>query len=73
MLDKNSRKWRDLATGKLELKTDNFGLQMFLKRSVTRFAASQPPGELEKAVEELYNFFVKYERILGKELAVISK
>ncbi|WP_161097073.1 hypothetical protein [Duganella vulcania] len=73
MLDKNNRKWRDLATGKLELKTDNFGLQMFLKRSVTRFAAPQPPGELEKAVEELYNFFVKYERILGKELAVISK
>ncbi|MYM87995.1 hypothetical protein GTP91_12500 [Rugamonas sp. FT82W] len=62
-----------MATGKLELKTDNFGLQMFLKRSVTRFAAPQPPGELEKAVEELYNFFVKYERILGKELAVISK
>lgn len=73
MLDKHSRKWKDLVTGRLELKTDNFGLQMFLKRSVTRFATPQPPGELEKTVDEIYNFFVKYERILGKELALISK
>jgi hypothetical protein len=73
MVDKNSKKWKDIVTGKMELKTDNFGLQMFLKRSVTRFAAPQPPGELEKAIDELYNFFVKYERILAKEIAIISK
>ena len=36
MLDKSNRKWKDIVTGKLELKTDNFGLQMFLKRAVTR-------------------------------------
>ncbi|MTV36252.1 hypothetical protein [Duganella radicis] len=73
MLEKSNRKWKDLVTGKLEFRTDNFGLQMFLKRSVTRFATPQAPGELEKTVEELYNFFVKYERILTKEIALISK
>lgn len=73
MLDKRSSKWRDLVTGKLVLKTDNFGLQMFLKNSATRLATSRSPDDVEKAVEELYNFFVKYQRILGKEIAIISK
>ena len=73
MLDKNSGKWRDLVTGKLTLQTDNFGLKMFLKNSATRFSSPRPPGDLEKTVEELYNFFVKYQCILGKEIAIISK
>lgn len=73
MLDKRSGKWRDLVTGKLPLKTDNFGLQMFLKNAATRLAASRSPEDVEKAVDELYNFFVKYQRILGKEIAIISK
>jgi hypothetical protein len=73
MLAKESRKWKDLITGKLQIQTDNVGLQMFLKRSTTRFATPRPPEELAQRVEELYNFFVKYEHILGKELAIISK
>jgi hypothetical protein len=73
MLAKQSSKWKDLVTGKLQLKTDNVGLQMFLKRSTTRFSTPRPPEELEQRVDELYNFFVKYEHLLGKELATISK
>jgi hypothetical protein len=73
MLDKRSSKWRDLVTGKLLIKTDSFGLQMFLKNSATRLAASGTPEDVEKAVDEVYNFFVKYQRILGKEIDIISK
>jgi hypothetical protein len=73
MLDKSNRKWKDIVTGKLELKTYNFGLQMFLKLAVTRFSSAQDPGELEKTVAELHGFFVKYERVLAKEIAIISK
>ena len=73
MLAKESRKWRDVVTGKLPLQTDNVGLQMFLKRSTTRFATPRPPEELEQRVDELFNFFVKYEHILGKEIAIISR
>jgi hypothetical protein len=73
MLDKNHRRWKELATGKFPLKTDNFGLQMFLTRSISRFSKPQPPGELEKTAEEIHGFFVKYERLLARELALISK
>ncbi|SFV05599.1 hypothetical protein [Pseudoduganella namucuonensis] len=73
MLDKNHRKWKELATGKLALATDNFGLQMFLTRSISRFSKPQPPGELEKTAEEIHGFFVKYERLLAREIAIISK
>lgn len=73
MLDKSNRKWKDLVTGKISLQTDNLGLQMFLKRTTTKLAAQSTPSELETAIAEMHNFFVKYERILQKEIAIISK
>lgn len=73
MLDKSNKKWKDLVTGKLTLQTDNLGLQMFLKRTSTKLANQAVPDELDKAVTELHNFFIKYERILQKEIALIAK
>jgi len=73
MLDKSNRKWRELVTGKLAFRTDNLGLQMFLKQTSTRLGGQPAPADVEKAVAEIYGFFVKYERILQKELAIISK
>lgn len=74
MLDKNNRKWKDLVTGKISLQTENFGLQMFLKSAATKLAAnSATPADLEKLVVDVHSFFLKYERVLQKEIAVISK
>jgi hypothetical protein len=73
MLEKSNKKWKDLVTGKILLQTDNLGLQMFLKRTTTKFAIEASPAEVDKAVAEIYSFFLKYERILQKELAIISK
>lgn len=73
MLDKSNKKWKDLVTGKLALQTDNLGLQMFLKRTSTKLGSQATPDELDKAVTELHNFFIKYERILQKEIALIAK
>jgi hypothetical protein len=73
MLDKSNKKWKDLVTGKILLQTDNLGLQMFLKRTTTKFAIEASQAEVDKAVAEIYIFFLKYERILQKELAIISK
>lgn len=73
MLDSGNKKWKDLVTGKLSLQTDNLGLQMFLKRTTTKLNGQSPATEIEKAVAEMHSFFVKYERILQKELAIISR
>lgn len=73
ILGKTDKKWKDILKGKIVLPTDNLGLQMFLKRSTSRFTTERPAEELEKAVLELHAFFVKYERILQKELAAIAK
>lgn len=70
---KNSGKWRDLVTGKRQLPTDHLGLQLFLKRVSTKLKPTSPVQEIEDAVGELHAFFVKYERILQKELVQISK
>jgi hypothetical protein len=71
--DKNSSKWRDLVTGRRHLDTDHFGLQLFLKRVSTKLKPTSPADEIDAAVIELHAFFVKYERILQKELANILK
>lgn len=73
MLDIGHKKWKDLVTGKLALQTDNLGLQMFLKRTTTKLTMQSTAAELEKAITEMHGFFVKYERILQKEIALISK
>lgn len=73
MLDKSNKKWKDLVTGRISLQTDNLGLQMFLKRTTTKLTMQSTPAELEKAITEMHSFFVKYERILQKEIAIISK
>lgn len=73
MLDIGNKKWKDLVTGKLALQTDNLGLQMFLKRTTTKLTMQSTAAELEKAIAEMHGFFVKYERILQKEIALISK
>lgn len=72
ILDKSNKKWKEIVMGKTPLPTDNLGLQMFLKRTTSRITAATPPGEVEKAVLEIHSFFVKYERILQKEIAVIA-
>lgn len=71
--DKSHKKWKEIVLGKVVLPTDNLGLQMFLKRTTTRFTPASPPVEIDKAVAELHSFFAKYERILQKELALISR
>lgn len=73
MLDTGNRKWKDLVTGKILLQTDNLGLQMMLKRSSTRLTAQSSATDFEKAIAEVHAFFVKYERILQKEIAILSK
>lgn len=73
ILDKNHRKWKELVTGKASLPTDNLGLQMFLKRTTSSFKTEAPAAEIEKAVVQIHSFFVKYERILQKEIALLSR
>lgn len=73
MLELSSRKWKDLVTGKIQIQTDNLGLQMFLKRTTTKLTANSTPDEIAKSVQDLHSFFVKYERTLQKELAIILK
>lgn len=73
ILDKSNKKWKDVVMGKTPLPTDNLGLQMFLKRTTSKLTAATPPAEIDKAVGEIHSFFTKYERILQKEIAVISR
>lgn len=68
--DKSNAGWRDLATGKKKVVTDNLGLQMLLKRVVSKTAANS--AETDKAAGELHEFFTKYEKILGKEIAALK-
>jgi len=73
MLDKSNKRWKDLVTGKFPLKTENLGLQMYLKRTTTKLSAQSTPAEIDKAVVEIHGFFLKFERVLQSEIASLSK
>ena len=73
MLDAGNKKWKDLAVGKIKLVTENLGLQMSLKSSSSKLNATSSPQDIDKAAAALYAFFLKYERVLQKEIAFISK
>jgi hypothetical protein len=73
MLDKSNKRWKDLVTGKFPLKTENLGLQMYLKRTTTKLGANSSPADIDKAVVEIHGFFLKFERVLQNELALLSK
>lgn len=69
--DKSNAHWKELAAGKKALKTDNLGLQMLLKR-VSSKTAGGDKAEIDKAAGELFDFFTKYEKILGAEIAALK-
>ena len=69
--EKTNACWKNLASGKKPLTTENLGLQMLLKRVLSKASASSA-AEIEKGAGELFDFFVKYERILVKEVAALK-
>jgi hypothetical protein len=70
---RSDRKWKELVTGQRRLTTENLGLQLFLKRVSTKLKPTSPMDEINAAISELHGFFVKYERVLQKELGLISR
>jgi hypothetical protein len=46
---------------------------MYLKRTTTKLGANSSPADIDKAVVEIHGFFLKFERVLQNELALLSK
>ena len=66
--NKSNHCWRELAVGKKLIQTQTLGLQMILKR-VNRSTSTTPnEATILIAIDELYAFFVKYEKMLTEEL-----
>lgn len=64
--------WRELASGKRSLQTDQLGLQMLLQRVRLRLTRQNSVDDVNKAALELYSFFLKYEKILAAEVKALS-
>lgn len=64
----NSPLWGRLATGGLSrLQTSHLGTQMLIKR--LEMSSAAPPAK----AQEIYNYFVKWERSLAHELAQLGR
>lgn len=60
--------WRNIVTGKHQLKTEMLGLQMLLKRMQRHILATPSEDGIQDAATEVHAFFVKYEGSLSNEL-----
>lgn len=66
--DKSHPVWKKVVFGQKPLTSSQLGLQMLLKRISTRITPASPAADVQAAIEELHNFFTKFERILVDEI-----
>lgn len=71
--DITSPKWVDVVTGRRALPTTSLGLQLLLERVKSKVTPATPAEEIAAAAAEIHRFFVKYERVLRKEMASITQ
>jgi hypothetical protein len=65
------QEWRDLITGKLKPVISSFSLQMKLNTLVTAYSNKNIP--MDKAVKELHEMCLKYNKIYKNDLDKIFK
>ena len=70
---KNDPKWKALVTGEIKVTFNAISGNMILSRLSKDIKHNSSKENIEKSIEEAYNFFKKFELIFAKELEAIFK
>ncbi len=68
---KTDPRWLKLVKGELKHDFKSVPVGLMLSRLGRQYAANGSPSSGQGCVDELYAFFVKYEGILGEDIAAI--
>ncbi len=68
---KSNIKWKDLVCGKTKFSFDSLALRILMGRVLQSTKNDMSPQNIDKSISELYDFFVKNEKIVNKDLEKI--
>jgi len=65
------RVWREIATGKRPIRSDNLAINLLVKGNHLSFGKDPSPANVEQLAAKTYKFFVQYEKFFASEFAKI--
>ncbi|TVR68935.1 MAG: hypothetical protein EA427_09290 [Spirochaetaceae bacterium] len=69
--DKADKRWEDLVTGKIKHEFKSVPAAMCVARHVRALAQGADKSAVEKSVEDVYAFFIKYQPILKEDIQAV--
>ncbi|OHD16408.1 MAG: hypothetical protein A2086_08070 [Spirochaetes bacterium GWD1_27_9] len=71
--EKTNPKWKKLLTGEINHNFKSIPAAMMVSRLKREIKKNDSPEHAKKLIEEVYNFFSKFEVILTEDIKVIFK
>lgn len=68
---KNHTLWVKLVTGQSGYRCQAVPASMMLARVIRSTQRDQSPENIQRCVDEIYNFFTRYERVLEQDINAI--
>ena len=68
---KDSPKWRDLLSGKIQHQFQLTSAAMVVSRCQRQVTRDPSPQSIDKNVDEIHAFFTKFENLLNEDLKAI--
>lgn len=69
--DKTDKRWEGLVTGKIRHEFKSVPAAMCVARHVRALAENADRAAVEKSVEDVYAFFIKYKPILKDDIQAV--
>lgn len=68
---KTDARWNYLVTGKKNYKLQAVPASMLLSRIIRSIQTDDSQANVERCIDEAYNFFIRYEAILDRDIKTI--
>jgi hypothetical protein len=69
--EKTDARWNYLVTGQKNYRLQTVPASMLLSRIIRSVQADNSPENIQRCIEEAYNFFMRYEAILDRDIKTI--
>ena len=69
--DKKDQRWKDIITGKINHQFKTVSAGMCLARVKRNIGKDINEDTISKAAEEIYDFFIKFEKILQDDIKIL--
>ncbi len=70
---KTDKKWKEIVSGELKHDFKCLPAGMMIARHKREFEKDSSPQNLNKLIDEAYDFFIRFEEVLAEDTSVLFK